>query len=635
MTPVVGLSYDVSAVKAVLHLDPSMSVTLRNRVEQRLRQADQNLVVRGSTIYLLWANCLSVIGDVHKMLKNEGVTLQPDAAAREGLEQRGRERKAIAAARDGVLKVSPEEINIQLAELGFRKRILRPFQIRDTAQLLSVPNGANFSVPGAGKTTVMMAVHTLIREPDTHMMVVAPKNAFGAWVDIIDECFEGEVPDGHDAPFVRLDGSPEEIDNLLFQSGQKRFLLTYDRLRNSLPAIRRYLSTNKVHLILDESHNIKAGDASRRGNAALAIAPLPIRRDVLSGTPAPQHTGDLRPQLDFLYPGSDLGRRLEGEDQPREVMKGLYVRTTKSELGLPPVYRHYRAVPMSPGQELFYGIIRSETIRQLAGIHANTGINIEQARRSVMRLLQVSSNPRMALQAMLVDSTTRAQGQLIEVCQQVLAEGHSQKIMTVVKMAQELASEGRKTVIWSIFRENIANLVDLLGDLNATCIHGDVPSGANNDLETREGRVKRFHDDPTCMVMVANPAACSEGVSLHMACHDAIYLERDYNAARYLQSIDRIHRLGLPANVITNVTVLETITIGGVASIDHSVRRRLGEKIANMERILDDQDIRQIALDELETDMPYDEDRDVDDLLEILERQPKATDFGDEKGEVL
>ena len=60
------------------------------------------------------------------------------------------------------------------------------------------------------------------------------------------------------------------------------------------------------------------------------------------------------------------------------------------------------------------------------------------------------------------------------------------------------------------------------------------------------GKIKRFHEYPNAFVLVANPAACSESISLHTVCHHAIYLDRNYNAGQYLQSEDRVHRLGLP-----------------------------------------------------------------------------------------
>ena len=45
------------------------------------------------------------------------------------------------------------------------------------------------------------------------------------------------------------------------------------------------------------------------------------------------------------------------------------------------------------------------------------------------------------------------------------------------------------------------------------------------------------------MVLVANPAAAAESISLHEHCNHALYLDRTYNAGQFLQSQDRIHRL--------------------------------------------------------------------------------------------
>ena len=74
--------------------------------------------------------------------------------------------------------------------------------------------------------------------------------------------------------------------------------------------------------------------------------------------------------------------------------------------------------------------------------------------------------------------------------------------------------------------------------------------------------------------MVANPAAASEGVSLHRICHHAIYLDRTFNAAHYLQSEDRIHRFGLPADQKTTIEIVECLD-----SVDETVRMRLNLKI--------------------------------------------------------
>ena len=83
-----------------------------------------------------------------------------------------------------------------------------------------------------------------------------------------------------------------------------------------------------------------------------------------------------------------------------------------------------------------------------------------------------------------------------------------------------------------------------------------VSSGSDDDISSREGRIRKFHNDSSCRVMIANPQACGEGISLHKVCHYAIYLDRSFNSAHYLQSVDRIHRLGLAKSMETNVEIL-------------------------------------------------------------------------------
>lgn len=87
--------------------------------------------------------------------------------------------------------------------------------------------------------------------------------------------------------------------------------------------------------------------------------------------------------------------------------------------------------------------------------------------------------------------------------------------------------------------------------------------------------------------MVANPAAAGEGVSLHRICHHAIYLDRTFNAAHYLQSEDRIHRFGLPHNQETFIEIVEC-----EGTVDETVRERLGFKIGRMAEALDDPSLK-------------------------------------------
>jgi len=155
------------------------------------------------------------------------------------------------------------------------------------------------------------------------------------------------------------------------------------------------------------------------------------------------------------------------------------------------------------------------------------------------------------------------------------------KIDYVCRKARELASKGMKTIIWSSFVQNVELIAFRLNDIGADFIHGGVDAGDEKDFETREGKIKKFHDDPKCMVLVANPAACSEGISLHKVCSHAIYLDRTFNAAHYLQSEDRIHRLGIERSPEVEIVECED-------SIDQVIAARLKMKIDKMAAALND-----------------------------------------------
>ena len=101
-----------------------------------------------------------------------------------------------------------------------------------------------------------------------------------------------------------------------------------------------------------------------------------------------------------------------------------------------------------------------------------------------------------------------------------------------------------------------------------------------------------FHNDDSCKILIANPQACGEGISLHKICHNAIYLDRNFNAAHYLQSMDRIHRLGLDKNTDTTIDIFVAKN-----TIDEPLIKRLNTKVENMGLILDDYSLLELVYD--------------------------------------
>ncbi len=595
------------------------------RIRQAVAQITDEYRFSPTAVSMPWPRVLDIIKMFESYQRAWGFRFRPTSSSKEVIRQFIQRNNEVQRITDeGLSLTSADSIASNLVAFGFSPGYLRNFQLRDLASLLSMPNGANFSVPGAGKTTVTFALHLLSRQPDWKLLVVSPKNAFGAWNDVVSECIPDESrPEAEE--FCQLVGGAGAVGSLLNSGSGNRFLISYDQLITAYEPIRRFLLKHPVHLVLDESHRMKGGMAVRRGSALLSLSTLPVRRDILSGTPMPNAPSDIQSQIDFLWPGTGLGSRISAGAAPRDVIANLFVRTTKTDLNLPPIERHYRSFDMNKGQMALYGILRKEALKQLSSFRDGGGADIIRARKSVIRLLQLSVNPVLAYEAIFRD----APGLVSGIGQQILDEGPSQKMLGARDFSRELAGKGRKVVIWTIFRNTIEQLGLMLADLNPVIIDGTVPVGSVEDANTREGRLKIFKGDPDCMLLIANPAAAGEGISLHHVCHDAIYLDRSYNSTHYLQSIDRIHRLGLAKDIVTNVYFFRTKSPAQLGSIDYSVSRRLEFKIRELSNLLSDVDLHQLALDEEEAEVPLDESitqADISDLIAELEGRHSSED---------
>lgn len=603
-----------------IFVDPGFPVGAWNRISGAVLGIQSDCKLSTREIRLEWTTILSVAREIAALRQQYRFHISYSEPARHQLNAYRKEVQSVQniGSNDAVLDASA--IQERLREAGFSRRSLTPEQLRDTSVLMSLRNGANFSVPGSGKTTVAIAVHilTLIKEPDARLLIVAPKNAFGAWDEAVSDCLDSSVSTSWS--IVRLVGGRENIVEILSNSPTK-MIISYDQMVRVRDLLNRFIARYLTHMILDESHRIKSGGRSQRGDSLLRMAHLPVRRDILSGTPIPNSLEDICPQLDFLWPGQRVGWSAIQSADPSQLIKPFYVRTTKAELHLPKVSREFIQVEMSPSQMALYSMIRKEILSQKAQINARN--SLRAARRSVMRLLQVSSNPILVVPQMIEsigDSSHFQDATLDAIFTDIIAEVDSPKIVRACDLARKLVNQGMKCVIWTSFTQNVERIATLLSDLGAVFIHGGVDTGSTADSQTREGRIRMFHDDASgCRVLVANPAACSEGISLHKVCHHAIYVDRTFNAAHYLQSVDRIHRLGISPQEETIVYVLESIAPSVVGAIDYSVRRRLITKLQTMFQALHDQDLRQLRLDEEEEEAPLDNDITVEDLCDVLE----------------
>ncbi|PRY29035.1 helicase-related protein [Pseudosporangium ferrugineum] len=179
----------------------------------------------------------------------------------------------------------------------------------------------------------------------------------------------------------------------------------------------------------------------------------------------------------------------------------------------------------------------------------------------------------------------------------------SPKYQETLAIVAANASRGRKTLVWSTFVRSLNTLREVLREFGPAVVHGGT--------EDRDTEIKRFRADPSCAVLLSNPATLGEGISLHHECHDAVYVDRDFAAGRFLQSLDRIHRLGLAPDAQTRITILAT-----QGTIDEVVEQRLSDKLTFMGRILDDPAVQRLA--DLEEEPPVGAGLDNRDLQALM-----------------
>lgn len=458
---------------------------------------------------------------------------------------------------------------------------LTAFQRRDIAQLLSLRHGANFSVPGAGKTRVSLAMFQALRHAGEvqRLLIVGPKSSFETWRAENAECFSEPL---------RMD----VVESNVIDNASDAIIVNYERLQGSLNALARWVSAQPCLLILDEAHRMKLGAAGAYGAACLALGPRARRRLILTGTPAPNGANDLANLLGFVWPGHGsrtVAQAVAGGDlaHASRVLRPLFTRTTKSELGLSDPILTRRNIELPPlHREIYDALVGLYSARAMSSSE-----NFDALGKIVVYLLMAAINP-----ALLAVGTTRYEplayqvpplqvpkdSTLFELMRDLPSYEMSPKYREALAIVAENASAGKRTLVWSTFIRSVRTLENVLKEYSPAVVHGGT--------EDRDEQIRRFRYDPDCMVLLSNPATLGEGISLHHECHDAVYVDRDFAAGRFLQSLDRIHRLGLDPDTETRITVLTSAN-----TIDEIVSDRLEAKLDFMGRILDDPAVQQLA----------------------------------------
>jgi SNF2 family DNA or RNA helicase len=518
-----------------------------------------------------------------------------------------------------------EETNVlrTLEEVGWNQeaRPLFPHQRQGLLHALSAVNAANFSVPGAGKTATALAVvgtHVAQRNIDA-VIVVGPLSCFRPW----DRETAAALPGVLDVRRVRSLSRSARVDVYRRVRQGDLLLLSFATAATDRHELEQLCRRLQVMLIVDESHRVKRFRGGQWAPALVEVARSARVKMILTGTPMPQGPKDLWSQFNILWPGEEAtGSRARYAARADTnfgaviaELEPFFVRTPKAELGLrPPRYvEHAVEMPALQG-EIYELIVRR--LRAAIPDAARWQDKIDALRRArPIRLIQAASNPDLLNEVdgfFHIPPIGSPSGTLMDRLERYRDFGElPAKFAWALDFLGELQRDGRKCVVWTSFIRNIDQFSELVRDQLGAPVYsvdGRVPAagvseddGPGDELdETRERRIDQFLAEQGFAVLIANPAACAESISLHSSCFIALYLDRTHDCARWLQSIDRIHRLGLPPDVTVEIHVVKA-TAGGRTTIDELIDQSLIAKRDRMQALLEDAELRGTGLDDQDT----------------------------------
>jgi SWI/SNF-related matrix-associated actin-dependent regulator of chromatin subfamily A-like protein 1 len=281
---------------------------------------------------------------------------------------------------------------------------------------------------------------------------------------------------------------------------------------------------------LDESHRIKT-PAATVTKAIHALRINAAKRIIMSGTPVANKPEDLWSQFFFLDDGASLGESFD-KFRKRYVSNGGYVHMEdlrekvarsslrREKIGTVPLpeKRLLRVeVELSGAQLQLYDTLRRELAVWVRGLTGEQVLaEAENILTRLVRLAQLASNP------LLIDAS------YTETPAKFLALDHL--------LNDYVEARSEKAIVWTSFVGNIPNLLARYAPYQPVCLHGEM------DGRSRDRAIRAFKERDGVRLLVANPAAAREGLTLTQS-RVAVYLDRTFNLVDFLQSQDRIHRL--------------------------------------------------------------------------------------------
>ena len=450
-----------------------------------------------------------------------------------------------------------DELKVFGSKINFLKRSLKNHQLKSLFHLYTAGSAANFSVPGSGKTSVVLAYFEKLRLENKvdALFVIGPKNSFGSWEVEYFNNFNVEA---------KLEILGNRNKRKLFYEKvltSNLILAHFATVTNDVEYLKNFFKRNRILLVVDEAHYFKKIDGVW-ANAILEFSIYTKYKIVLTGTPIPNDLRDIYNYLDFLFGQNkiispedksrieillDKEKRNDAIQLLRDNIFPYFIRITKNDLNLSEqLFNPPTIIEMNPYEKKIYEAIVNKIKDYGDKFFADNADLIEQICKARIIRLKQSASYVKNLEKVVGDTTPVNNENLITDDISQLISNYDQlekpaKLIKLADMVNKLKSQNKKVLIWSTHLKTVDLIFNelLSKGINIEKIIGET------DLDERKDIKLEFNDKNSSLdAIIATPQSCSESISLHKACTNAIYYDQSYNAAEFLQSLDRIHRVG-------------------------------------------------------------------------------------------
>lgn len=296
-------------------------------------------------------------------------------------------------------------------------------------------------------------------------------------------------------------------------------------------------------VILDEAQRIK----NRESKTAQAARALRRNRSwALTGTPIENRPEDLINLFAFLDPG-----RIPAETPPTDLPSltaDCVLRRVKEQVmtDMPAKIVQDVVLELTPAQREAYD--RAETDGVVHLNELGETISVQHVFELVMRLKQICN----------FDPLT----------------GESAKLERLQADMAEIASSGRKAIVFSQWVEPLERLAKVLRPFGPLQYHGKIPGGQRPRI------LDQFKSDRRSHVLLMSYGTGSVGLNLQFANYVFLF-DRWWNPAIEDQAINRAHRIGQKEPVFVKRFVVEATIEERIAQVLQRKRQLFEDLIAN------------------------------------------------------